>query len=44
MAREAGDRYRCDSCGAEIVYEKPCTCSDGDTHVETCCGQPMSRA
>ncbi len=43
MSREAGDRYRCDSCGAELVYEKPCPCGDAMDHKETCCGKQMSK-
>jgi len=40
MSRNAGDRFVCEKCGAAIVYEKPCPCSEG-VHSETCCGQQM---
>jgi hypothetical protein len=40
--RKAGDRYRCEKCGAELVYEKPCPCSPTMPHVEICCGQQMT--
>jgi hypothetical protein len=41
MSREAGDRYRCEGCGAELVYEKPCPCGDKMAHSEVCCGEQM---
>ncbi len=41
MSREAQDRYRCESCGAELVYEKPCPCGDAMAHSEICCGSQM---
>jgi len=43
MSREIGDRYRCDSCGAELVYEKPCPCGDDMVHSEVCCEKPMTK-
>ncbi len=42
MMREVGDRYRCEKCGAELVYEKPCTCSEME-HKEICCGEQMKK-
>jgi hypothetical protein len=43
MARDAGDRYACEKCGALLVYEKACPCSQSDprSHSEICCGQQM---
>ncbi len=43
MARSIGDRYVCEKCGAEIVYEKGCPCTQGNphSHSEICCGQQM---
>lgn len=45
MPRETGDRYRCESCGAELVYEKPCPCKEHDQamHSEICCGKQMTK-
>ena len=43
MSRESGDRYHCDSCGAELVYEKPCPCGDNMVHSEICCGKQMTK-
>jgi hypothetical protein len=43
MSREAGDRYRCDSCGAELQYTKPCPCGDQQDHQEICCGKQMTK-
>jgi len=40
--RNVGDRYRCEKCGAELVYEKPCPCGPTMAHVEICCGQQMT--
>lgn len=44
MARNAGDRYVCEKCGAALVYDKPCPCSQGHAHSEVCCGQQMKAA
>jgi hypothetical protein len=41
MARNLGDRYRCDKCGAVLVYEKACPCPASMPHSEICCGQQM---
>jgi hypothetical protein len=42
MPRSAGEKFGCDSCGAVVVYEQGCSCTD-ETHVENCCGKQMSR-
>lgn len=41
MPRQTGDRYVCEDCGAQLVYETPCPCPEGSTHSEICCGQQM---
>lgn len=43
MAHQVGERFRCDECGAEIVYVEPCPCPEHDpkTHSEICCGKQM---
>jgi hypothetical protein len=41
MARNVGDRYVCEKCGAVLIYEKACPCSSGHAHSEICCGQQM---
>jgi len=43
MARETGDRYRCESCQAELVYEKGCPCPDSKAHQEICCDKQMTK-
>jgi hypothetical protein len=43
MSREAGDRYRCDKCQAELVYEKGCPCPASMPHQEICCGEQMKK-
>lgn len=43
MPRNAGDRYACEKCGAQLVYEKACPCPPEMPHVEICCGQQMKR-
>jgi len=43
MSREVGERYRCESCKAELVYEKACPCPDKMAHSEICCGQQMTK-
>jgi hypothetical protein len=42
MPRKAGDRFRCEKCGAQLVYEKPCPCPPDMPHVEICCGRQMT--
>jgi hypothetical protein len=43
MAHPAGERLRCDECGAEIVYVVACECPEHEekTHMDLCCGRPM---
>ncbi|MEM9909063.1 MAG: hypothetical protein AAF921_29040, partial [Cyanobacteria bacterium P01_D01_bin.44] len=41
MPRQVGDRYACEKCGAQLVYEKPCPCPDSMPHSEICCGEQM---
>lgn len=43
MARQVGERYVCEKCGAQLVYEKACPCADGGNHSEICCGEQMKR-
>ena len=43
MGRQVGERYVCESCGAELVYEKACPCADGSPHSEICCGKQMKK-
>lgn len=43
MPREVGDRYACEKCGAQLVYEKPCPCPERMPHSEICCGEQMKR-
>jgi hypothetical protein len=43
MPHPAGERLRCEECGAELVYTKPCPCPAGEEkqHADTCCGKQM---
>lgn len=41
MKRQVGDRYACEKCGAQLVYEKPCPCPETMPHSEICCGEQM---
>ncbi|HET9450908.1 MAG TPA: hypothetical protein VFO83_08510 [Aggregicoccus sp.] len=43
MPHPAGERLRCDDCGAEIVFAKACPCPPGETktHSDKCCGKEM---
>ena len=43
MPREVGDRYVCEQCGAQLVYEKACPCPEDMPHSEICCGKQMKR-
>ena len=43
MPREVGERYACEKCGAQLVYEKPCPCPEEMPHSEICCGEQMKR-
>jgi hypothetical protein len=43
MAHPAGERLRCEQCGAEIVFTKACPCPEGEPkhHYDVCCGKAM---
>jgi hypothetical protein len=41
MPRQIGDRYVCEKCGAQLVYEKACPCPASMPHSEICCGEQM---
>ena len=42
MAHPAGERLRCDECGAEVMFVKPCNCTGREgAHSDICCGKPM---
>lgn len=41
MPREVGDRYFCEKCGAQLVYEKSCPCPESMPYSEICCGEQM---
>jgi len=43
MSHPTGERLRCDECGAEIVFVKPCPCPEHDPkeHRDMCCGNEM---
>lgn len=42
MSRKAGERYKCEDCGAQLVYEVACPCPDKEgAHKEICCGVQM---
>jgi hypothetical protein len=45
MAHPVGERLHCDSCGAEVVFEKACPCPEAEpkTHSDVCCGSEMRR-
>jgi hypothetical protein len=43
MSRNVGDRYRCEKCDAQLVYEKPCPCPPQMEHLEICCGEQMKK-
>jgi hypothetical protein len=45
MPYPAGERLRCDDCGAEIVFVKACTCPEQRprAHSDICCGKEMRR-
>ncbi len=44
MAHEAGQRYRCEECGAEIVFIRPCPCPEDEpkAHPDICCDRKMT--
>lgn len=41
MGRKAGQRFHCEKCGAQLVYEIECPCGDERKHQEICCGEQM---
>jgi hypothetical protein len=43
MPHPAKERLRCDECGAEIMFLKPCPCPETEpkTHADVCCGKAM---
>lgn len=43
MAHPKGERLRCDSCGAEIVFVVECPCPEKvpRSHSDICCGKEM---
>lgn len=43
MPHPVGERLRCDDCGAEIMFVKPCTCPERErkSHSDVCCGKEM---
>jgi hypothetical protein len=43
MSHPAGEMLRCDECGAEIVFTKPCPCPEHEpkAHFDVCCGKEM---
>lgn len=43
MSRKSGDRYVCEKCKAELVYEKGCPCPDTEAHSEICCDKQMKK-
>lgn len=42
MSRSAGQRFECMECGAVLVYEKACPCTNETEHQEVCCEKPMT--
>jgi hypothetical protein len=44
MAHQAGERLRCEECGAEILYVRACPCPDDEhkAHPDVCCDRPMT--
>lgn len=43
MPHPVGERLRCDECGAELVFTKPCLCPEREpaAHSNECCGKEM---
>jgi hypothetical protein len=43
MPHPIGERVRCDECGAEILFVKPCPCPEREpkAHMDMCCGKEM---
>jgi hypothetical protein len=45
MSHPAGERLRCDECGAELLLVKACPCPEREpkAHSGLCCGKEMRR-
>ena len=43
MSYLLGEKFLCDSCGAEIIFTQPCTCERKNTnlHSNFCCNKEM---
>lgn len=41
MARKVKERFKCESCGAQLIYEVECPCPGEEGHQELCCGKQM---
>jgi hypothetical protein len=43
MSHPVGEHLVCDSCGAEIVFVKPCPCKERKpkAHSDMCCNKEM---
>ena len=43
MSYLLGEKFRCDSCGAEIIFTKPCSCEKkvSNSHSNHCCNKEM---
>lgn len=43
MPHPIGEKLRCDECGAEIVFVRPCPCPETEPkkHSDLCCGKEM---
>lgn len=43
MGHPAGERLRCNVCGAEIIYVKGCPCPETEqkAHSDVCCDEEM---
>ena len=43
MSHPIGEHLRCDACGAEIQFDRACSCPahDPKVHANRCCGQEM---
>jgi hypothetical protein len=39
LAKNKGEKYKCDECGLVVLVEDPCEC--GDECELICCEQPM---
>lgn len=42
MPHPVGERLVCDTCGAEVMFTKPCPCPEKEGHhSDVCCGKEM---